>query len=650
MKNKLLSLYKKYEEYISYFIVGVCTTFVSLFSKYLLLFTIFSSDNPFQLQLSVIISWFCAVSFAYVTNRKIVFKSKDKNIFREILTFFMVRVSTLMAESLILWFFITLLGLNSNFYVVIWTLLSQVIIFIGNYILSKYVIFNEKGGKLFSKKNIFFIILIVLVFILSYMFPYTHDDWAWGSSIGIDRLTTLFKDYNGRWLGNLLVILLTRNRILRSLVITSVFTGIVFYISKILNVKNNFMKILIIILIFLMPVFILAQAVAWTSGFSNYVVGVLLTLIYLNYNKEELLDNKNKVINYKNIILYFILGFSSSLFIEHVTIYNVLISILFLILGKVIKKRITKINLSYMIGAILGAFLMFSNSAYYNVINNQDSYRQVGQNSMKIYFDELSQHLFINNHFINIFVGILCLILIYGFLNKRKKIKNLYKKLLYGVCLFILMFLCLDIYYVFINDIKLISNNLGNFFNNDLLISSNIFNVLNGIIYGLYWILIFIIVLFLINDKKIKFRMFFELLSIVTMAAPLLVVKPIGPRCFFPIYIFFVIFAVDLFNYVFIKKINKIDNLNIFLKSICVILLSFNIFIYGIAFSVEIQRKNYIDNNKDNDLLVLPEIPSYEYMQMPNPTTDTFTDRFKLFYNIDKDVKLKFVPYNTWIK
>lgn len=33
MKNKLLTLYKKYEEYINYFIVGVCTTGVSLGSK-----------------------------------------------------------------------------------------------------------------------------------------------------------------------------------------------------------------------------------------------------------------------------------------------------------------------------------------------------------------------------------------------------------------------------------------------------------------------------------------------------------------------------------------------------------------------------------------------------------------------------------------
>ena len=197
MSDKIVSLYKKYEEYISYFIVGVCTTFVSLFSKYLLLFTIFSSKDPFQLQFSVIISWFFAVSFAYVANRKFVFKNKDKkNKLKEILMFFMMRVSTLLAESLILWFFITLLGFDSDFCIVIWTLLSQVIILVGNYFLSKYVVFNKRCEKIFSKQNIFLITILIMLFILSYIFPYTHDDWAWGTSIGVERLTSLFKDYN----------------------------------------------------------------------------------------------------------------------------------------------------------------------------------------------------------------------------------------------------------------------------------------------------------------------------------------------------------------------------------------------------------------------------------------------------------------------
>jgi len=133
MKNKLLNLHKKYNEHFNCFVVGGCTTFVSLFSKYLLLFTIFISRSSFHIQLSILISWFLSVMFECVIKKKFIFNNKVKNIFKE----FLVRMPTLLIDSLILWFCITLLGFDSNFYVVVWSLLSQVIIFIVNYVLNK---------------------------------------------------------------------------------------------------------------------------------------------------------------------------------------------------------------------------------------------------------------------------------------------------------------------------------------------------------------------------------------------------------------------------------------------------------------------------------------------------------------------------------
>ena len=60
--------------------------------------------------------------------------------------------------------------------------------------------------------------LFLIATIIFYFAPYTHDDWAWGSSIGMERLASHFKDYNGRWVGNLVVLLLTRYRILKAFV------------------------------------------------------------------------------------------------------------------------------------------------------------------------------------------------------------------------------------------------------------------------------------------------------------------------------------------------------------------------------------------------------------------------------------------------
>ena len=60
------------------------------------------------------------------------------------------------------------------------------------------------------KTYLLYIFLFAFLFLLTYYFPYSNDDWAWGSKTGLERLQNGFKDYNGRYLGNLLVILLTR--------------------------------------------------------------------------------------------------------------------------------------------------------------------------------------------------------------------------------------------------------------------------------------------------------------------------------------------------------------------------------------------------------------------------------------------------------
>ena len=144
--KKLKELYKKYEEIINYLIIGGLTTVVSLAVKYALLFTVLDAKNAIELQIAVVISWICAVAFAYVTNRIIVFKSKSKKIFKEIVSFVSSRLLTLGLEMLIMWFFVTLLKLNSDTWVIIWTIVCQVLVIVLNYVFSKLFVFR-KGKK-----------------------------------------------------------------------------------------------------------------------------------------------------------------------------------------------------------------------------------------------------------------------------------------------------------------------------------------------------------------------------------------------------------------------------------------------------------------------------------------------------------------------
>lgn len=136
--NKIIKLIKKYREQISYVIVGGLTTVVSLLSYYIS--TLFLDANiPFELQCANVISWVCAVSFAFITNRKIVFRS-DNNPLLESVKFVASRLFTLLVDMGCMALFVTLLNINDK----ISKLIVQVIVFVLNYVLSKLVVFVKK--------------------------------------------------------------------------------------------------------------------------------------------------------------------------------------------------------------------------------------------------------------------------------------------------------------------------------------------------------------------------------------------------------------------------------------------------------------------------------------------------------------------------
>lgn len=160
------NLYKKYEDIILYIIFGVLTTAVSFITQFAA-----SGFLGTSVIVSTSISWVCAVTFAYVTNRKFVFKSQDRGaakIAAEAARFYGARVATYFLEVLMMYlcadrfsgFFIKLMNLESLNYSsgvfapfrdaaglneMIFKLTANVIILISNYILSKLLVFRKKS-------------------------------------------------------------------------------------------------------------------------------------------------------------------------------------------------------------------------------------------------------------------------------------------------------------------------------------------------------------------------------------------------------------------------------------------------------------------------------------------------------------------------
>lgn len=139
--EKVKELIKKVctKEVILYVVFGVLTTVVSLVTYYICVGTFLNAENAIQLQIANIIAWIVSVAFAYITNRKFVFESTNKNKLGEATKFVTSRIATLLMDMLIMFLGVTLLKFNDG----IIKIISQVIVIVANYVFSKIFVFKK---------------------------------------------------------------------------------------------------------------------------------------------------------------------------------------------------------------------------------------------------------------------------------------------------------------------------------------------------------------------------------------------------------------------------------------------------------------------------------------------------------------------------
>lgn len=141
MIEKAKVLYKKYEEIIVYLIVGVMTTIVAWAAKFIanaLLFHNTMYPTPFENTVLSTINWVAGVIFAYFTNRRFVFKSREP-MRKEAPQFVLSRVSTWILDIVVMQV-LTAVRIN----LVVASVISAVLVTIANYVFSKLFVFNKK--------------------------------------------------------------------------------------------------------------------------------------------------------------------------------------------------------------------------------------------------------------------------------------------------------------------------------------------------------------------------------------------------------------------------------------------------------------------------------------------------------------------------
>lgn len=133
----LRPFYEKYKEPLLYLFFGGLTTLLSIF-----LYWLFAHPLGVPPLAANVVSWILCVAFAYVTNRTWVFKDKargPRGILREAASFTVGRLATLGLEELILWLGISVLAVND----LLVKIVAQVLVIVGNYVISKFLVFKK---------------------------------------------------------------------------------------------------------------------------------------------------------------------------------------------------------------------------------------------------------------------------------------------------------------------------------------------------------------------------------------------------------------------------------------------------------------------------------------------------------------------------
>lgn len=139
-----------FSEAVRYLFIGGCTTLVNLLLFGFLCYLTPMGDSDIGITVSNVISVMAAILFAYFANKIFVFRSKTKTVKEfvfEMSKFIGARLSTMIIEVGGVWLTVSVFGQNE----MIGKLETQILVLIGNYFISKFLVF--KGNKKENEEN-----------------------------------------------------------------------------------------------------------------------------------------------------------------------------------------------------------------------------------------------------------------------------------------------------------------------------------------------------------------------------------------------------------------------------------------------------------------------------------------------------------------
>ena len=473
------------------------------------------------------------------------------------------------------------------------------------------------------------------------MTPYCHDEWQWGLPERMELMKSGFQNYNGRYLGNLLALVITRNQWAKAFVMAGVMLMLLWILCRIgestgcgepvkseqwgqLGETQGITLLLFgIILLFAVPDTLYAQSYGWSAAFVNFAPPVLLFLIFFYKTESAYSDwQEQESSSVPCCILFAVLCFASQLFSEHNTLFHIGYAGWLILYCLYRYKRIDPLHFTALCSYIAGAVVMFSNGAYRRAAEHTDGYKTISfhlNDLLSGYAENICSNILLVNRVLIVLLTGTLLFCLY----RRGK-----RDMFTAWTVFILSG------YTFYAIWQKVDPG-WHFFGNSQ--NDGYMRMVLTIVYVIH----VLVVIWKTVPPETRMSICVLIVSAFAGSMPLLAADPIGMRCF---YVSYVLEAAAVLKLLALSK-SKVQAA--FLKNILIGTVAFGLLaVYLWMFRdvdryVKAREQAVIEAAANQAASVsLPYLPHSRHFWITVPPNETWEKRFKEFYGIPQKMKL----------
>lgn len=471
-------------------------------------------------------------------------------------------------------------------------------------------------------------VLFIGFSVLAYHFPPNGDDWAWGSQIGVDRLHHFFAGYNGRYAANLVILTLSRSTLLAAIVVGAGLTATIHLVLAITRNRTSWGYAVVTALLLAMPHSVWGQSISWLSGFTNYALATLWVLVYLRCVQLDWGTKGSARVRWSRALCIVAFAFLASLFMENVTLFFVVASVVVLIAQRRTFGRSSRSAACWVVGFVLGAITMFSNSAYRRASTGSQSYQKVtGLHGMvgKAVRD-ISGFAVVDNLVLNVVVVAFIALLTVPIAHSRMTRSSFVPLALAGAFLVVAVPLEIAERGMHVDAAWRRFGGLAAL----LLIAS--------LCAASWW---------LVQSPPRRATVLGLVGSAVVVLGPLLIVSPIGPRCFYVSYVLLIAIVSALMREA-CDQLGTVatTGLGALGATVAVGLFAGYFAVYLPMSHAADQRLTHIRHEvaSGTDSVEVDRLPFGSYEHVPDPKPGLWAHRYKLYYGLPDDLTIRLAP------